>query len=337
MTSLLRKRWIAAGVGLAFSVACIWLIASRVNLPEIMPKIARFGLVGLLTFGALHGGAQILRAIRLWMLAGPASNLSIGGAIRAIFVGYAANNLVPLRVGEVVKASVLSRLSVYKLPQTLGLVALERVMDGLILVGLLLVGLAGLPDSSKELAGVRKMAGVMTIVFGAALVGLLLIIGLRRRIETWLQGRRPVVVSTALVRLLGVLSRLADMWLVLRLVAVGLAIWFLEVSVFWLAARWIGLDVGLAGALLCQGVAALGIAVPSAPGNLGVFEAAVVVAVVVLGGDEQAGLAMGVAIHAAHWLLDTTIGLVLLPGLGLKLGGDPKGGGPDSSAVGVHR
>jgi glycosyltransferase 2 family protein len=319
----MNRKWISLGIGCAVSLGCLGWVLSREDLGGVAAKIGQFGVAGLVAFAGLHGLAQLLRGVRLWLLAGPECGLTLGGAWRAVFVGYAANNLVPLRVGELVKAMVLSRRSSLAMPQTLGLVAVERMMDGLVLVGLLLAGLAALPTASAEMAGVRKAATVMGVVFGVALLGLVGVVALRTRLAAWLQGKRPVAVSAALVRLLGVLARLSDPGLVLKLVAVGLGIWALEVSVFWLGARWIGLEVGWAGALLCQGVAALGVAVPSAPGNVGVFEAAVVVAIGVLGGGQQAGLALGVAVHAAHWLLDTTIGLLLLPGLGLKLGGAP--------------
>ena len=289
----------------------------------VASKIGQFGAGGFLAFAGLHGLAQLLRGLRLWLLALPDRGLTYGRALRAVFVGYLANNLVPLRIGELIKAMVLSRLSTHKLPQALGLVALERMMDGLILVGLLLSALGGMTGSSPEMARVRKIAMAMGLTFGGLLVGLVVIVVFRKGLATWMQGRSSVAAS-AFIRLLDVFSRLADFRLVLRVLAVSLGIWGLEVAVFWLGGRWMGMDLGLGGALLCQGVAAIGIAVPSAPGNVGVFEAAVVVAIVFLGGGEQVGLALGVAIHAAHWILDTSIGLLLLPGLGLKLSGTQK-------------
>jgi uncharacterized membrane protein YbhN (UPF0104 family) len=80
-------------------------------------------------------------------------------------------------------------------------------------------------------------------------------------------------------------------------VALTLAAWVLDATVFWVAARSLGLELAPLGAMLVSAVAVLSTAVPTAPGYVGTYELAAVAAAGVAGITGESALALAVLVH----------------------------------------
>jgi uncharacterized membrane protein YbhN (UPF0104 family) len=100
--------------------------------------------------------------------------------------------------------------------------------------------------------------------------------------------------------------------------ALGLCVvaWLLDATVYWLAARSIGLEIAPVGAVLISAVTVLATAVPSAPAYVGTFELAVVAVAGVLGVDPSAALAYALIVHGIAILPITLAGVVALAAIG---------------------
>ena len=81
---------------------------------------------------------QYLRALRWRYLTDPIRPLPTGPLFRAVSVGFMANNIFPLRMGEVVRAWYLARETGVSAAAVFGTVILERVIDTLMVVVLAL-------------------------------------------------------------------------------------------------------------------------------------------------------------------------------------------------------
>jgi hypothetical protein len=201
---------------------------------------------------------------------------------RALFIGYLFNTLLPLRLGEPIRAYVLGRALRYSAGFIFALIVFERAVDALILalVGILLVALASplLGTASSYLVG----AALILALVGA---GLLVLLGLL--------ASRNLKLLKAWHRLTGLLnSRLRDlarfkMWsvvyglqkvfqrrAVLRYLGVSVVMW----GAYLVAAAVLSLfffpaDTPVAD-LLRSYAAFLGISIPSGPAYLGSFQAA---------------------------------------------------------------
>ncbi len=233
----------------------------------------------------------------------------LGATFGALNIGYLANNLLPLRVGEAARSVVLGRRSGLGIIGGAAAVAAERLID-LVMAATLL--LAVLPAVGVD-AGWAAAAAAGC----AALAGITLLVVVARRREAllgWLEPRlkRWPRLSGLLPRLAAALACTARPGRLLK-AALWLGVgWALAVIFFWLVLLAFVPSAPLSWAAFGLGVMAFGIALPSSPGAVGIFEAAWVGALVLCGADPAGALAFAVAAHALSFAITSGCGLVAL-------------------------
>ena len=274
----------------------------------------------------------LLRALRWQVMLRDTSGarLPLTPLWRAVAVGFMANNLLPARAGEVARAWIVSRAAPVRVSTALASIVVERVIDALVLVSLLVIALLAptLPDDAA-VGGIslRRLA----FVTGAGFAALLLIcIAVVWRPEPWLAlmravGRRVLPARFA-VKLddigLGLVAGLAFLRAPGRLPGVigwSFAVWLVNAASFWLGFRALHLDLPFESALLLQGLIAFGVAIPSAPGFFGIFEAITIVALGFYGVGKDHAVSYAVSYHISTFIPITILGLLALARLRLRL------------------
>ncbi len=259
-----------------------------------------------------------LRAVRWrWLLHDDAGRpVGWGPAWHAVALGFAANNLLPLRAGELVRAWAASRLGGVRLTASLSSLVVERVLDGLTLVALLALALLlpGLPPGvSMWGMPVARIATIAAIVFGGAFVGALLLVLFPVPAERLVARLAPPGLASRVIGLLeGLrhgLSALASPARLAGAVAWSLALWLVNAASFALAFRAFDLPVPPSGALLLQGVLAFGIAIPTAPGYVGVFELVIRAVLQLYGVAPDRGVSYAIAYHVTTFVPVILLGI----------------------------
>jgi uncharacterized protein (TIRG00374 family) len=317
-----------AVLGFAISAGLVWYTFKDVDPGVVWTdlKQADLPLLVLATFAATLSFP--LRAIRWGPLLRPALPASrFHSRFAATCIGFMVNNLLPARVGEFARAYALSRLEPVKVSASFGSLVVERMFDGIVLALLLLVSLAwpGFPDVSGRDFG--TIALWMAGIFMGAFV-LLLAMVIRPEASVRLFGRtvarilpealrRPVV--DTLAAFLDGLAALRDGRLVAEIAAWSVVTWLVGAASFWLGFMAFGIHLPFVAALFVQGLIALAVALPSAPGYFGVFEAAAKVGLVRAWGVASApALAFAIGFHIAGFIPVTIIGLYYLWRLGIS-------------------
>ena len=124
-------------VGLGVTALALWLSFRDVSWPALGRDLARANW--WLLIGAslpAYVAAIWLRALRWRVLARGVADFDTGAAFRATAVGFMVNNLLPLRVGELVRVWWLARETRASASALLGTVILERVIDAVFLLAL---------------------------------------------------------------------------------------------------------------------------------------------------------------------------------------------------------
>lgn len=272
-----------------------------------------------------------LRAFR-WkvLLRASAPDAPLKTLWHATAIGFMANNVLPARAGELVRCYAANKLVGIPFTTALASVAVERVFDGVIIIFLLAVAVASpsFPGGS-EVMGTRieTLAATMAALFLGALIFLIILVRVRdkaepigeRIIRKILPGRLAGTAARIFHNLLsglGVLTSLRD---VIVVVVWSFVIWLCNAASYVLAFEAFNLDLPLTAALALQGVVAIGVAVPQAPGFFGGFEALckLVLGLYAVGADRAIGFA--IAVHMGWWVPITLIGLVLLARTSLSL------------------
>jgi glycosyltransferase 2 family protein len=260
----------------------------------------------------------LIRAWRWQILLRPVCAIPVRQIVPITIVGFAANNVLPLRAGELVRAWTLDRRYGVRKSAALATIAVERLFDGLTML-LFIGGAATVIGLNAEL---RHVALVATAVFAVAIAGLVILLvggSLRDRALRLVLGPLPAPLAARVERMaesflagLGVLSRRRDLALV---AGTSVVAWAFEASTYWMVAQAFGGGLAAAmtpaGALLTTAIANLATLVPSGPGYVGTFEAGVLLAVNgALGVGRGVALSYAVLLHALLWLPVTVWGAV---------------------------
>ena len=88
---------------------------------------------------ASYLSGHLLRGVRCRLLL-PRAGLGFATAANVVITGYAVNNLLPARAGELARAALISQRSGLPFTESLTVTLVERLLDGLAIVGLFLVG-----------------------------------------------------------------------------------------------------------------------------------------------------------------------------------------------------
>ena len=276
----------------AVSVAALAGIAwwaSRQHPPHISLDV--HAVAWLAVALALYGGATLIRGER-WhrLLTGSRADKGRGESYRLTTIGYMGNNTLPARAGDVMRVMMLGS------PRriVLGTVVAERVLDALALAAIFAIVVAA-----------RGLSfGPLPYVVAAGAIGMLaLAIAWRiaphsRRLLAAREWLRPAIRSTR-----DLLGRRGA-----ALLVVSLLVWFVEASVYMTVGSATGVSLGLIGALYVVALTNLSALIPAAPGYVGTFDAAVLLA---LGSLRLPALGYLLVLRFVLFVPITVVGLAL--------------------------
>lgn len=306
--------------GLLVSAAALALVLALIDLDELLAAVQQADLRLLIGGGLITLPWLVLRGL-FWR-----TLLQEKASYKDVFLtlneGYLLNNLLPFRLGEVGRAFLLGRKAGLGFWQVFSTILIERSIDLVVTAGLFL-GI--LPFVAG--AGWARQATIFTGgVFG---LGLLLIYLLARN-RTHLLGlverlgaRWPLVQRLAGQRLSAFLDGLAVLTDLRRfLIALGWCLlnWVLGVTQYWVLLLAFFPDANLTWAAFALGAGALGLAAPSSPGAVGVFEAAMVGALALFSLAPSPVAAFAFSAHLFNFLITGLIGGYALSKEGETLG-----------------
>lgn len=320
----MRKRRFQVALGVAVSLLFLYLVLRKLDWGELWRLFARARYGYLIPATAILIGINLVRAYRWGLLLDGDGPLSLWWLFRLVNIGYLLNNTFPAKAGELVRGILVGRQAAGGVGQGLSTVLMERILDMLTVVAMLLV-LIPFVDLPPWAATAGLTLGT------AAVVGVLGMLVLARYGDRgvdllWRIVRRIPVVGSPKVRS-GVanLGRgfqvLLDWRRAPGLVVSSALIWggyalfnYILLAVF----RMTHLPFGAAALVLVA--TGFGMAVPASPGGLGVFEWAAVQALLVYGVQQSEGAGYALGLHVYTMLALMALGLLGLMQEGLSLG-----------------
>jgi hypothetical protein len=255
-------------------------------------------------------------AQRWGLMLRPFGRFSISKLMPSMMIGFAANNVLPLRIGELIRAHLLARDAGLSRSGVLMNLVLERLLD---LIGILVIYAAALVLLPGAPAGFRVsawLAGIAILVLSCALAAFVL---LPQRVDAlWrgLSARLPEALRRRGSVYLGEfdkgLSAVREPGTAALLVGYSIGRWLLAVVLAWLAIYAYTGAVPLPLAMVTIGITAFAVALPSAPGFVGPIQAAFVLALTPFGIEREAALAASVLFLIGQWAPVTAVGGLFL-------------------------
>jgi len=298
-----RNILLATALGIPASVALMYLAIRGADLGAVWGTLQDVKPLPLFAAMACMGVVYWLQAAR-WR------RIAMTGAgqlqfFEMVVAGVAVNNVLPGRLGDLLRARWVSR-GAFSYGRGIATVVFDRGFDLVVLAAFLI---ATLPLVTDE-------AWVDRIVVGALLaIGLLAggILAARSYTRRRPGGRRRRGIVRRFAR--DVLDGLSEPLGVTRtreLVLLSVAAWLAWALGAYLTARAVGIELTVVQAVFVTGALNLGVAIPSSPGFVGTYQWLGVSALALFGIGQESALAYAIALQAV-WYLPTTLGgLVLL-------------------------
>ena len=316
------------------SAAAIWVLSTSVDLPRAMDVLRTANPLWILSMFGTTLIDVAARGGRWRALLAPIKHIPYRRVLGYTYLGYLANNVLPARLGELVRSHALGEGEGVSRPTVLGTVVVERIVDTVIVVGL-----AGLAVVALGVGGVMSTA----VGLGAGFVGLLIVAlavaNMSHRLPfadhiAGLAERYPRVLELAR-RLREGLSVARRPRTVVQALALSAVAWAASIVTFMAGGQALGVELSfLQAALLSSGVA-LATIVPSAPGYVGTFELTAVEVAKLFGVDRDAAFAMALLVHAMILAVTSVGGVIaaLRLGVGLGTGSGTKAADPAATPV----
>lgn len=338
-------------LGLGISVLCLVLAFRGVHFDQVGAALRAASYVWLVPATALIVASLMLRAVRWQVLFYPTKGLRYRSVFGSMNAGYLVNTILPARLGEVVRAVMLSRLEGVRTAHALSTVVVERVLDMLTTIAVLglLIPFVPLPDGSTI---------PLLVATGLAVIGLLVIIvaganpGWAHAITRLVSARLPQRYAD---RVHGILDSFLEGFAVLsaprvaaRLVLYSVAIWLIIALAMYCVLFAFHLRLTPAAPMFVLALVSLSFIVPSSPGHVGVFQF-VAVRALEIGFGVDAGIALSFALvaHVVSFAPPTVLGAWFVWRSGLSFsrlvsfgrsdtengGGGPSGGQPEPTTA----
>ncbi|MGC2476994.1 MAG: lysylphosphatidylglycerol synthase transmembrane domain-containing protein [Candidatus Sulfotelmatobacter sp.] len=311
-------------MGLLFGLGCIALLLRQVDLRQSWSTLGRLSGPFLLVPVAVFFINLPLRAWR-WQLIFPSSSRPrIVQCLTILGIANMANFLLPGRAGDISRCVLLGNgSSLAESSRTLATLAVEKVLDGLALVGMVLFSIWAL----RPPHWVLELLRVAILIFGGALALLIILRYKTRLLIRYVRNAFRIMqlsfleqtfdgVLTSFAEGLNAVSSAAQMFMLLVLTSV---IWTTEAGLIWGLAGALGLSVSLKSAVVASAVLGLGLMIPAAPGGLGTYELFGTEAFQLAGIAASRALALTVVIHAWVYIANIAFGILLLAVKGLSL------------------
>lgn len=306
-------------LGFLVSGIFLFLALRKINLTETIAAIelADYWKVIGASSGILF--LSVLRALRWKYLIENHHLLPSWFFIRGFFIGFLANSALPARLGEIVRAKSLGDLSKTLIKtggtKSLASIFIEKILDGLILLLIFIVLTLFFPITAWMKTIAWMAASIFIGLFTVILLTLFYekhIKKLLRKLSCWLsegKAERILQMFNWFTEGLGVIKNRRDM---IRFVLASFLIWILEGFMIFLFIRSLNIDAPIISGYFVMIMVAFGIALPSAPGYLGIYQFMCMKALAIWGVNESVALSFSLVMQFATYIPMNLIGLGFL-------------------------
>lgn len=313
----LRNVLLSIAVGGGF----LYLAFRNVSLSELGVAFGQFDPWWLIPAVCISLALQIFRAWRWQLELRPLEAIGLGRLWVVVSVAYMAINVLPARLGEFVRPWLLSRRSTVSFSNVVGNLLIEKTADSMVIVFYILLGLL---TTDNLPAWVRRGA---LFPAGAAVLLVVLVVLLWWRgeafVDRWVVRYLPARFGAGLLRILRSfidgMQILPNPRLVAAVFAVSVGLWFLPILSSYVMIRAFHFPVPFNAALIVFIFIGFGTALPQAPGMIGTYQYACVLALGLFGVPQAEAVAYGLVLNAIQLATLVAQGLVGLPLSGVSL------------------
>lgn len=306
-------------LGLALSGAGLWFALNGVDLGRLKAELREVPWVIAFGVGVFSVGASVIRSWRWKVGIESFAPAKFTRVLSAFFVGLFGLNVIPMRIGELLRVFVLSRNSGFGYGQIMATVVFERIMDGLVVVTLFATALFFLPAAESASVLGPAPRGLLFTIPAAFIICLILLYVFWKYPNAWKIrldrlarpfGRMGAHLAEGIEKFSGGLTIFADAGRFARYAFWSFAAWLMMGAYLFLNGFVLGVPLTFMNALVVLTFTVVGAMIPAAPGFVGTYHALCKAALVAFGVPAPKALTFAVVTHAVPYVAHTLIGFL---------------------------
>jgi uncharacterized protein (TIRG00374 family) len=307
---------------LAISVVLVWALFRNIDTVLLFSALKQANYWWFVPMVAFIAFTMYQRAYRWNVMLAPIKNVKFSNLLAATCIGFMANNVLPLRMGEFVRAySLATQDKEISKSASLATIFVERMVFDLVALLVIFGGLLTFSSSLKDHIDQKTVYGIY-ISISIAFIGLLAMIVLAVRPKKvgdllarylfFLPDKTKEFIKDLIVRFSRGLEFLRNFKAVISVTLQTLLIWILMgvANYFVFAAFDFNLPLDAAFVLLV--IVSISILLPSSPGFVGVYHVGVVWSLAVYGIEKERALSCAIVLHVVQYLVITIMGFYFL-------------------------
>ena len=287
-------------IGVASSVFFLWLVMRNADLDAVGRALRDARLGGVALAAVVIQVVYVAQGAR-WRLIAGTLELSVRRFYALVLGGVGANNVLPLRIGDILRARWLATSAEISTGRAFGSVFRDRACDVLTLVVALAASLPIVGDAAWV---ARIVVGgiVLLAVIALFVVAAFVYARTRPRARRDARSRARKLLRDTIDELASPIGR-RRLLLALSLSAAAWGAWAVSAG---LVSRSLGISLSPADLVFVTAVVNLGVVIPSSPGFVGTYQWLAVSALGVVGVNGGVAIAFSLLMQAI-WYVPTTL------------------------------
>jgi uncharacterized protein (TIRG00374 family) len=313
-----KKLWIGLGISLFF----LFLLFRKIDFHKLLAAFREMDYRYLWPALLFTFVSYFFRAVRWYFLLLPIKKTRLKNLFPATMIGYMANNILPARLGEFVRAYVLGEKEGIAISAVFASLVIDRLFDGFTVLLILLFTFftVKLPPGMESVQHGLVVGGYITLTIYFVVVAFLFILKKRTLQTINLIGRLlkpfPARVSGKVIPLLGsfiegvrISSRPAELF---ALLLSSLVIWAFAIWPVDLMLRSFGIILPITASMFIMVFLVFAVMVPASPGYVGTYHAACVYGLMAFNIQKEKALSIALIIHGINFFPVIILGLYYL-------------------------
>ena len=304
MRKLDLKFWLGIGVSVFFMA----LLFRKIDFNQLLSALVKVDYRYILLAILLTFFSYFLRAVRWRYIIIPEKRISLSSLYSATIICYMANNLLPARLGEFVRAYILAQREGLQTPTVFASLVIDRLFDGftVMLILLFTIFTLRLPHGMAEAETVLRTGGLVTFILYAVVVAFLVLLK-RQTVRTlsWtgiLLKPFPQKLSERIIPLLGSfiggIKLSSNTGHIAAILLSSMAVWIFCVIPVDLVLQGFGVHLPITAAMFILVMLVFAVMVPASPGYIGTYHYACLKGLSALGIPESMAVSIALVLHA---------------------------------------
>jgi glycosyltransferase 2 family protein len=306
-------RWVLVWFTYAVSAASLIWALSGYDYSQIKLDILGVKWGWVLVAVLLELGVYVLQAWRWNTLLSPVKPLPLWPTTQAIYIGLFASDVLPLRPGELIRGYLLAIWSEIPISLSLTSMVIERVLDGIWLVAAFWI-CAALMTMPRAIVDIAQLLAVLVLALAAVF---LYVLFRKHHAHSFMSGRSW---GRKFLHVLDQIHQLGNWRALASAFGITCLYWIAQILPVWVLFRSYDMDLSIWAASVVLVIKSVGTVIPSAPGNLGVLQSAVKVALRLFSVEANVAVVLSTLIWVVLTLPAMIVGFLAVLLTGLKIG-----------------